>query len=76
MSKLRSLFENKNPARAWREVIIFRKGNLSINFRASRLLLWPLKGNSRLLFLISRDLQFHLSDLLFHLLKIITCLKQ
>ena len=55
MSKHRSLFEKKKySARAWREVIIFKKGNLSISFRASRLLSWPLKGNGRLLFLMRR----------------------
>ena len=44
MSKLRSLFENKNRAsRAWSEVIILKNGNFSTSVRAGRLLLWPFK---------------------------------
>ena len=44
-------------------------------FRTSRSLLWPLKSNSRLLFVIMSPF-FYLSGLLFHSLKIITCLRK
>ena len=44
-------------------------------FRTSRSLLWPLKSNSRPLFIIMTPF-FYLSGLLFHSLKIITCSKR
>ena len=44
-------------------------------FRTSRSLLWPLKWNSRLLFVIMTPC-FCLNGLLFHLSKIITCSKK
>ena len=58
----------------WSEGII-RFNAPSHCFRTSRSLLGPLKWNSRLLFVIMTSL-FHVSDLPFHLLKIITCSKQ
>ena len=72
MPELRGLLKNNRGP--WSEGII--RFNAPFHcFRTSRSLLWPLKWNSRLLFVIMTSCSTSVTCP-FHLLKIITCSKQ
>ena len=81
MPELRALLKKNDLALRARSLFLRRprsEGIIRFNapfncFRTSRSLLWPLKW---LVVNRNNDLLFHVSDLPFHLLKIITCSKQ